>query len=195
MSQSSISAAKKRRGVAQLTPPVPPPRFGAPPQQPQMTPQMQQQMQQQQMQQQRGQPLQNTPQPVPQTTGLTLPQVIALIDTRLVKLEKFMNESTTNSPLPNGVPSTIPEGEYVTTDELSENMSEFDNRFQLLATEFANIKDIVLSLQRYTMDVNRMLLESQSILPESDDAAIVGESTIQDSTQGANVQFVMSGNE
>jgi hypothetical protein len=190
MSQSSISAAKKRRGVAQLTPPVPPPRFGAPPQQPQMTPQMQQQMQQQ-----RGQPLQNTTQPVPQTTGLTLPQVIALIDTRLVKLEKFMNESTTNSPSPNGVPSTIPEGEYVTTDELSENMSEFDNRFQMLATEFANIKDIVLSLQRYTMDVNRMLLESQSILPESDDADVVGESTIQDSTQGANVQFVMSGNE
>jgi len=186
MSQSSINAAKKRRGVAQVGPPTPPPRFGGPSQQPpQMPPQMQSQPQMQ-----RGQPPQNTPQPVPQTTGLTLPQVIALIDTRLVKLEKFMNESPSNNPMVQTAgSSTIPEGDYVTADELAESVSEFDGRFQMLATEIANLKDVVLSLQKYTMDVNRMLLETQSA-PESDDVVI--DSTTENSSDGANVQFMMS---
>jgi len=80
-------------------------------------------------------------------SGLTLPQVIALIDKRLVSLESFTtdrNDSNTN-----------------TNDELQELTNEIDSRFEILIEEFANLKNIVMSLQSYTMDVNKMLLEER----------------------------------
>jgi hypothetical protein len=110
-------------------------------------------------------------------TGLTLPQVIALIDNRLVALERFMNETKTN-PVPNtqllksSSSTPIQEEEYATSEELAENIMEFDNRFQILATEIGNLKDIVLSLQKYTMDVNKMLLESQMTPPQEESAPV-----------------------
>ena len=63
-----------------------------------------------------------------------------------------MNEPKTNTlptpPSSSSVAATIPEGQFVSSEEFDENMSEFDARFQLLATEIANVKDIVLSLQK-----------------------------------------------
>ena len=87
-----------------------------------------------------------------QSSGLTLQQVISLIDSRLVKLEKFMNERQ----------------ETKTTNNIDSNESmpynmieEFQQRFLLLAEEINLLKDTVLKLQSYTMDVNRTLLEER----------------------------------
>jgi hypothetical protein len=148
MSQS-LNAAKNRRAVAkpiQQMPSSAPQNQFVPSNQPNMA---------------------SPPPPSPPQAGLTLPQVIALIDTRLVTLEKFMNDSksspaSTSMPMAPAPAPAVEEGVFVTTDEFSENMVEFDNRFQLLVTEIANLKDIVLSLQKYTMDVNKMLLESHT---------------------------------
>jgi hypothetical protein len=92
-------------------------------------------------------------------TGLTLPQVIHIIDNRLIKLETFMKESST----------TI--SESVTPGEQNDNINksahveqwinEFNNRFEILAEEIGNLKDIVLKLQSYTMNVNKTLLEER----------------------------------
>jgi len=87
----------------------------------------------------------NTPPPPPEETrkqGLTLPQVLAIIDTRLQKLE------TNTSPSKN---TEIP-------DEI---VQEFDERFNILATEIGELKDIVMKLQSYTMDVNKQLMEEK----------------------------------
>jgi hypothetical protein len=94
--------------------------------------------------------------------GLTLPQVIALIDRRLINLETFVKESKENSnqvkfenniqtPLPN----TLPENAF---EQLVE---EFSHRFEVLAEELSILKDTVLKLQTYTMDVNKALLEER----------------------------------
>jgi hypothetical protein len=98
-----------------------------------------------------------TPQPQENTTpqqpsGLTLQQVISLIDTRLVKLEKFMNEkqetnTTTNTDSNESIHYNI--------------IEEFQQRFLVLAEEINLLKDTVLKLQSYTMDVNRTLLEER----------------------------------
>ena len=40
-------------------------------------------------------------------------------------------------------------------------LSEFDEKFEVLANEIADLKDIVLKLQSYTMDVNKMLMEER----------------------------------
>jgi len=100
--------------------------------------------------------------------GLTLPQVIQVVDRRLIVLETFMND-TRNGNNKNMI-STLNESEQDDNGStelpanLAEIIEEFDKRYELLAEEIVNIKNIVLSLQSYTMDVNKMLLEERSTL-------------------------------
>lgn len=107
------------------------------------------------------QSLENTPPPAPissrqpatatpSSNALTLPQVIALFDSRLVKLEKSVNE-------PKNIVSNKDSGIEFNNDILN----EINSRFELLAEEVSNIKDIVLKLQSYTMEVNKTLLEER----------------------------------
>jgi len=99
-----------------------------------------------------------------QPSGLTLPQVIALIDTRLVKLEKFMTEKEkendqfqyTNNPMN----QTVSEDDGIPSN-MNEILEEFQQRFLLLAEEINVLKDTILKLQTYTMDVNKTLLEER----------------------------------
>jgi hypothetical protein len=86
--------------------------------------------------------------------GLTLPQVIAVIDRRLINLETFMKDTKTQPSQPN-VNMTS------STDSLNELMEEYNHRFELFADEIANMKDIVLKLQSYTMDVNKALMDER----------------------------------
>jgi len=85
--------------------------------------------------------------------GLTLPQVISLVDTRLIKLETFMKEVQSENKLPG---SSSPSESGLN----SSVVEEYNHRFEILADEIANLKDIVLKLQSYTMDVNKTLLEN-----------------------------------
>jgi len=102
-----------------------------------------------------------------QAQGLTLPQVISVIDTRLIKLEKFMNETKDNRDLYNNVPipqtqtQPISNAEQSTISNLSEIIDEFQQRFVLLAEEINSLKDTIIKLQTYTMDVNKTLLEER----------------------------------
>jgi hypothetical protein len=73
-----------------------------------------------------------------------------MLDARLVKLE--------SSNIVEDTPPQTPEGSV----SISEYVVEMDNKFGVLVEEITNLKDIVLKLQSYTMDVNRMLLQSGS---------------------------------
>lgn len=92
--------------------------------------------------------------------GLTLPQVISLVDKRLVTLETFMKETqqTVSSvpPQPNVFASTSASEEAVNL-----LADEFNSKFEILAQEVADLKDIVLKLQSYTMEVNKTLYEER----------------------------------
>ena len=109
----------------------------------------------------------------PQQTGFTLPQVISVIDTRLVTLERFMRETKNNqiiqdSPVQYKIQET---SQIQLSDERTETgisveffnqvVDEFNERFSLFAQEISDMKDIVLKLQTYTMDVNKTLLEER----------------------------------
>jgi hypothetical protein len=103
--------------------------------------------------------------PAPQV--LTIPQILDNIGKRLITLELFMNETKKN-----GLPSvqrninveqeTAQNISLENATQMDEIVDEFDKRHQMLATEIASLKDIVLNLQKYTMDVNKMLLEERS---------------------------------
>ena len=96
-------------------------------------------------------------QPQPMNGGLTLPQVIQLVDRRLNILEKFMSESTSGSSMLVSDASDS-EGQPMSLKDIVE---EFDKRYEMLAEEIVNLKNIVLSLQSYTMDVNKTLMEER----------------------------------
>jgi len=98
------------------------------------------------------------------TSGLTLPQVISLVDKRLVTLETFMKE-TKETNLFNSLhtknETTTSNTEEVVSNENVNWIDEFNHRFELLAEEINNMKDIVLKLQSYTMEVNKTLMEER----------------------------------
>jgi hypothetical protein len=107
-------------------------------------------------------PVQNS-QPQPPKSGLTLPQVISLVDKRLITLETFMRESH------NGASTSVSLSTSASTfasTSVSENAvnqlaDEFNSKFEILAQEVADLKDIVLKLQTFTMDVNKTLFEER----------------------------------
>jgi hypothetical protein len=140
---ASLAAARKRRGVALPDPPVV--------SQPQATVQPQ--------------------------AGLTLPQVIALVDKRLITLEAFMKEQKEN-PVQAQPSVTQPssnmqllENEVLKT-EIENMATEFNDRYELLATEIQSMKDIVIKLQSYTMEVNKTLMEERvRVLSDVDNSA------------------------
>jgi hypothetical protein len=105
-----------------------------------------------------------TQQPAQPQAGLTLPQVIALVDKRLITLETFMKEQKEN---PVDVQANVQQSsvQLLNNDvmklEIEAMAEEFNNRYELLATELQSVKDIVLKLQSYTMEVNKTLMEER----------------------------------
>ena len=138
---TSLAAAKKRRAPIQQSTPPPPPSVP--------TRQGLSQTPGQQASQQMSVP------------GLTLPQVIALVDKRLVALETGMKDLMESTPAQ--IQGDQDEAAAVSQipSNLTEVLDEFNLRFESLAEEIGNLKNIVLSLQTYTMDVNKMLLEER----------------------------------
>lgn len=95
----------------------------------------------------------NQPQPPNMGVGLTLPQVIAVVDKRLTTLEAFM-QNTANQSASAAAFSAVP-------SNVKEILDEFAGRFDIIADELASMKDTIMKLQTYTMDVNKSLLEDR----------------------------------
>jgi hypothetical protein len=107
--------------------------------------------------------------PAPQSqgaSGLTLPQVISVIDRRLVTLETFMKESKENQvAMPEEGEDVDDAGAGVIVPaEFNAFVDEINNRFQMLAAEIETVKNALLKLQTFTMDVNKSLLEKTEVL-------------------------------
>jgi len=83
--------------------------------------------------------------------GLTLPQVIALVDKRLNNLEQFVQTQTTNQT------QVEPRDEI----EMRPIIEEYNTRFDIIADELASLKDTIMKLQTYTMEVNKTLMEDR----------------------------------
>ena len=91
--------------------------------------------------------------------GLTLPQVISLVDKRLVTLETFMKETQHNG-FERGVDSQQVSSN-VSEGAINGLSDEINAKFEMLANEVGELKDIVLKLQSFTMEVNKTLFEER----------------------------------
>lgn len=92
--------------------------------------------------------------------GLTLPQVIAFMDKRLIHLETFMQETTSKTAPANSNSNSVERGS-MEDPEFVNVMDEFNHRFELLAAELDSMKDIIIKLQSFTMEVNKSLMDER----------------------------------
>jgi hypothetical protein len=97
-------------------------------------------------------------QPASPAAGLTLPQVIALVDKRLVNLETFMKETKASVPKTSVPVPSAPQPSSEMDDVIVE---EINTKFELLATEVAELKDMIVKLQSFTMEVNKKMFEER----------------------------------
>jgi hypothetical protein len=129
-----------------------------------------------------------------QQSGFTLPQVIALVDRRLTNLEKFMKETVDNkSTTDNGVQNIGVSSDF--TNILNEYFQEMDGKFQMLAEEITNLKDIVLKLQSFTMEVNKTLYFDKTgiVLEETtSNTNINDKSNLEETTSEKHITFSFS---
>ena len=110
-------------------------------------------------------------------TGLTIQQVVAVVDKRLLVLESFMSE-TRSKPLNNTL--SVAEQPVDLPTNLKEVLEEYGSRFDIIADELANIKNMMLSLQSFTMDVNKKLMEERvRILSAEEDTPLEREMALE----------------
>lgn len=125
------------------------------------------------------------------TQGLTLQQVISLFDRRIVNLESIVKEIDTTRKVTfedEVVPATND-----SISNLPDIINEFNSRFEMFAQEIGDMKDALLKLQTYTMEVNKMLLEERSKTiappdlggPADAGAADVAASTVEPMVQSS----------
>jgi hypothetical protein len=94
------------------------------------------------------------------TTGLTLPQVISVVDKRLIALESYVKdqqENTNNSTFSAG----MGENNNQNSEEINAVFEEYNARFDIIADEIAGMKDLIMKLQSYTMEVNKTLMQDR----------------------------------
>ena len=85
--------------------------------------------------------------PVPKK-GMQLSHILNVIDSRLKALESTKPDTTvTSETQEKGLPY--------------EMVQEYEARFQMLATEINDIKDMLLKLQSFTMEVNKTLFDER----------------------------------
>jgi hypothetical protein len=87
----------------------------------------------------------------------TLQQAILLIDKRITALESQPRSEVKAG----GITEDMNKELESISNSFSEITAEFDSRYNMLANELVDLKNIVMSLQSYTMDVNKMLLEER----------------------------------
>lgn len=166
---SSLASAKRRRAGIQGSTPAPPPPAS------QSQPQSQQQ-----------QPINAN-----QRSRLSLPQLINLMETRIKALENNKptidgtNTEETKQELSFDV--TNPDTGEIKQMSLGDYMTDMDKKFFMLAEEITNMKEIIMKLQSFTMEVNKSLHEERvRILSEIPENLKIVENDENDETSEKN---------
>ena len=114
---------------------------------------------------------------------VSIPQLLNLFDGRLTKLESSINDVK-----PQGTPSlddiavsNSSDPNSTTTISLAEYMGDMDKKFFMLAEEITNMKDTVLKLQTFTMEVNKTMHDERiNVLSEHNVKLEIDENVIED---------------
>ena len=107
-------------------------------------------------------PIIQTPQPIQGQqiqTKLTFQQIVTVIDGRLTKLEQDMKSKVAPAPAP--APAQVKTQAPVQDPVTKSQIEEMESKFMMLAEEITAMKDIIIKLQSFTMDVNKTLFDER----------------------------------
>lgn len=110
------------------------------------------------------------------TKTLTMTEMITLLNSRVVVLEKNINQDTNVNVVQ-------------TQQELQSLANEINIRFELFANEIANMKDTVMKLQTYTMDVNKMLMNERIQILSNVEQSEIDQPEFQELETNVNTAF------
>ena len=79
------------------------------------------------------------------SSGLTMQQVISAFNTRITKIEENVNNNNNHTD----------------DDNVPVSSDEIDTRFQILVNEIQELKNMVLKVQSFTMEVNKTLFNER----------------------------------
>jgi hypothetical protein len=124
-------------------------------------------------------------------SGMTLQEVISHFNKKIQSLEENMSNispSTTNTGSTASGTTPAPN-----SDELNVIFSEFNDRFELFAQEIALMKEQLLKLQTYTMDVNKVLYEERvRVLSNSESNNKMSSNDLDSITEDVDAQTINS---
>ena len=105
----------------------------------------------------------------PQPVRLSIPQILAMFDSRLNKLE-----AAPKNPAP------------ITTAQSV--LDDLDVKFMMLAEEITTMKDVIMKLQSFTMDVNKTLFDERIHVMSDMNDEIKPRSVVDDSTENIQIE-------
>ena len=137
-------------------------------------------------------PSPSQPQSQSQQSKMTIPAYLSLLESRLLQLEKRVDGSDGTTLM---VEMDTPDGAK-NTMKVTDYMEDMDKRFHMLAEEITNMKDIVLSLQRYTLEVNQNLLNQMtSMQPPVIEEKVSEVNTIPEPKMSPELEQLIGNNE
>ena len=123
-------------------------------------------------------------------TGMTLQEVISHFNKKIQGLEETVTKisSTTTMNCSSTSVTSTPD-----TGELNTIFSEFNDRFELFAQEIALMKEQLMKLQTYTMDVNKVLYEERvRVLSNSQTENKLSSNDLETITEDIDAQTINS---
>ena len=88
-----------------------------------------------------------------------MPQLFSALDSRLATLEMTVKDINDRNGVPQGL-ENVP-------SNTGEILEEYGGRFDIIAEEIASLKNTLISLQKYTMEVNKILFEERMMSGEN----------------------------
>jgi len=123
----------------------------------------------------------NTNQGPPNAGTATLQQIIEIYGKRINALESRIQQNPSSSSVTLPQVHDLIQSKINNLDPSKEIIKEWDNRFELIAQELADLKDIVLHLQDYTMTINKVLFEKLPVIPSSSETFNSNETLLSSS--------------
>lgn len=123
-------------------------------------------------------------------TGMTLQEVISHFNKKIQGLEETVSKISPTTTMNGSSTSGTPTPD---SGELNVIFSEFNDRFELFAQEIALMKEQLLKLQTYTMDVNKVLYEERvRVLSNSQTEKKLSSNDLETITEDVDAQTINS---
>ena len=107
-------------------------------------------------------------------TSMTIPQVLSVFEKRIMDIEKRIENQSLDKQ-----EKVVEKSDSEMSEHMKQVIDEYEERFEMLLTQINQMKEMLSSLQMYTMEVNKILLERSGILTQEEVNQITPPSPVE----------------